>query len=221
MEAWKDVKGYEGIYKASSFGKIKSLDRTIIRSDGRSCFKKGKILEPVKNADGYLQCKLCKDGKSDTVKVHRVIADTFIENPKNYPEVNHKDCNRQNNRADNLEWTDHLSNIRYSSDQGHYSKPFGKENPNYGNTKLKEYFRDNPEERMKLSRPGAQNGKAKKIRFITPSCTIDFDYIGACAQYLLDNGIIKDVTSKSLTATISLRAKSGKPYKKIYYFQFI
>ena len=116
-----------------------------------------------------------------------------------------------------MEWTDHLSNIRHSSSKGHYSKPYGKDNPNYGNTKLKEFFAEHPEERKKLGRPGAQNGKAQKIRLRTATASYEFGHIGECAKYLLENKIVRNVTHKSLCGIISLKSKTGDPYQTLHF----
>lgn len=199
-------------------GRIKSLSRYIQRCDGVIRYKKGKYINPIVNADGYLQCKLCKEGKYKTVKVHRIVAETFIENPNNYPEVNHKDCNRQNNCVDNLEWKSHIENVQYSADLGHYKKPHGKENWNYKGTTLKEYYAAHPEDKLKLSRPGSQNGRSRPIRMIMENAILDFDYVGECVKYLIDHDIINDVKYDSLHTRIIERLRTGKSYRGLTFF---
>lgn len=95
MERWRDIIGYEGIYKISNLGRIQSLPRKRV---------KGKMLNPAKNNRGYLRVALCFEGKVRYDSVHRLVAETFIENPKNLPEVNHIDGNKLNNNVANLEW---------------------------------------------------------------------------------------------------------------------
>lgn len=86
-EIWKDIKGYEGKYKVSNFGRIKSL-------------RKNKVLkQTINKRDGYLYVGICKDGKRKNRKVHRLIAETFMSNPKNKPTVNHIDGNKFNNKV--------------------------------------------------------------------------------------------------------------------------
>ncbi|MCT3083919.1 endonuclease [Lactococcus lactis] len=100
-EEWKDVVGYEGLYKVSNLGRVKSFhgDTPIIlkqRLDG--------------SVGNYLMIGLSKDGKQKKIKVHRLVAKAFVINSDNKPEVNHIDENKLNNRADNLEWVTHYEN---------------------------------------------------------------------------------------------------------------
>ena len=102
IEVFKDVVGFEGIYFVSNFGNIKN--------------SKGKIMKPRKDKDGYLLINLCRDKKSTTFKVHRLVAIAFIPNfdtLKN--EVNHKDEVKSNNEVSNLEWCDHFYNNKYGT----------------------------------------------------------------------------------------------------------
>lgn len=89
------------------------------------------------NKDGYLEVTLGKfKSKRTTFKVHRLVALLFVPNPNNLPEVNHKDYDRQNARWDNLEWTTHIDNVRYSSQNKRYSK--NKEGIKNGRSKYSE-----------------------------------------------------------------------------------
>lgn len=99
--------GYEGLYEVSDCGLIRSLPRR-----GTRC-KNTRIRSAVYNANGYNQICLSKDGKSKMVYVHRMVAQAFIPNPHNLPEVNHKDENPSNNCVKNLEWCDRAYNNRY------------------------------------------------------------------------------------------------------------
>ncbi len=102
-ERWKDIPGYETIYKASDLGRIKSLDR--ISNNRYGAIKiKSKILVSVIGSSKYYVLGLSKDKKRKTFMVHRIIANSFIEKIPNKPYVNHKDGNKENNLLTNLEW---------------------------------------------------------------------------------------------------------------------
>ena len=99
-EIWKDIKNYEGLYIVSNLGNIKSFVR----------YKDGKILKPQKNKKGYLQILLYKNGKPSTKKVHRLVAETFLDNFYDKPQVNHIDGNKENNNVANLEMVTNSEN---------------------------------------------------------------------------------------------------------------
>lgn len=109
---WKDIPGYEGWYQASRCGKIKRMPVLDGSTQNPRMFKE-KILDVRSYTGYYVLVGLRKGGKSRTHPVHRLIAMTFIENPENKPFVNHKDLDKTNNRADNLEWCTHQENIQH------------------------------------------------------------------------------------------------------------
>ena len=114
-EIWKPIKNYEGLYEVSNLGRIKSLSR-IIRAN--TCGKRiipERILSNSINGSGYCIVVLCKNGKHKSLSVHRIVAETFIENPKKFNEVNHKDENKQNNNVENLEWCNQKYNANYGT----------------------------------------------------------------------------------------------------------
>ena len=104
-EVWKDIMGYEGLYQVSNLGRIKSL--------GNNKNKKEKIIKIWNDRNSYLNVVLHKKGVRKRCLVHRLVAETFISNPENKPEVNHKDCNRTNNIVGNLEWCTRRDNSKY------------------------------------------------------------------------------------------------------------
>ena len=122
-EILKTIKNYEGLYEVSNFGRVKSLERI----DNNNHLVKEKILKNHKDKDGYLIVVLCKEGKQKTFKVHRLVAQAFIPNPNNYPQVNHKDENKENNfvyinedgtadlEKSNLEWCTNEYNHNYGT----------------------------------------------------------------------------------------------------------
>jgi hypothetical protein len=102
-EIWKDVIGYSGHYKVSNLGRIKSIK-----------FNKERILKQ-NNLNGYKQIRLYANKSIANVLVHRIVAEAFIENIKNYPQVNHKDEDKTNNNVDNLEWCSSSYNNNYGT----------------------------------------------------------------------------------------------------------
>ena len=116
-EIWKPVKNYEGIYLISSLGRIKSVSRYIPTYYGLRKTKV-RILKTRSDKDGYQLVNLSVNKTQNTFKVHRLVAETFIKNILNKPEVNHKDKNKANNSLRNLEWvtakenTFHRNNFR-------------------------------------------------------------------------------------------------------------
>ena len=115
-ESWRDIAGFEGVYQISDFGRVKSLARIIphLGRWGKIVNQKFKerILRPIKN-DGYNYVYLSIGGKLHSRKIHRMVAETFIPNPKNKPTVNHKDGNRSHNEKSNLEWATVGENNRH------------------------------------------------------------------------------------------------------------
>lgn len=115
QEIWKDIKGYEGLYQVSNYGKIKSLSRHIIRINGNYLIDKDKLLKQKKNPKGYVSVSLCKKGVIKYRMIHRLVAEAFIPNPNNYPCVNHKNENKVDNRLENLEWCSYTYNNEYNN----------------------------------------------------------------------------------------------------------
>lgn len=115
-EIWKDICGYEGQYQVSNMGNVRSVDRVITRRDGRKVRYSGKVRKQTRTADGYLQVQICPDSSTTvTVKVHRLVADAFVNRPVGMNEVNHIDENKENNRADNLEWSNRMENCNHGT----------------------------------------------------------------------------------------------------------
>ena len=101
MEEWRDIEGFDG-YQVSNEGRV------------RNC-KRNTILKPLSDGRGYLQIHLWKNGKSTNKRIHRLVAQAFLENPQNLPEVNHKDENKSSNIVENLEWCDRKYNMNYGT----------------------------------------------------------------------------------------------------------
>ena len=98
---WKPIIGYENLYKINNYGEVLSL-------------RSNKILKPNNNGIGYFIIQLCKNGKRKNYLIHRLVAEHFLDNPNNLPEVNHKDEDKSNNFVNNLEWCKHKYNMNYN-----------------------------------------------------------------------------------------------------------
>ena len=96
-EIWEDIEGYEGLYRVSNLGRVKSLKRNTAKE---------RIMCNRKDKYGYLYVGLCKNGNIKYHKIHRLVAKAFIPNPNNLPQVNHIDGKKENNTVKNLEWCD-------------------------------------------------------------------------------------------------------------------
>lgn len=104
-EIWKDIKGYEGLYQASTLGEIRRIESVVVdKNKKRIRTFKNKKIKQILRKDGYYFVNLSKNGKVKTAKVHRLIAETFLKNDVNYNIINHKDGNKINNNVTNLEW---------------------------------------------------------------------------------------------------------------------
>lgn len=101
----KDIKNYEGLYAITPEGEVWS-------------YKNKRFLRPQANRDGYLRVGLYKDGKSKKYSIHRLVAEAYIPNPDNLPQVNHKDENKTNNCLQNLEWC----NCKYNNNYGTHNE---------------------------------------------------------------------------------------------------
>lgn len=113
MEVWKTIQNYGGLYQVSNTGKVRDL--------------KNHIKPVYKNNKGYECLSLYYNGKTYHPTVHRLVAKAFIPNPNNYDQINHKDCNKENNSVENLEWC----NQRYNYDKGMKTFQYSKNEEHY------------------------------------------------------------------------------------------
>ena len=116
MEIWKDIKDYGGLYKVSDKGNIIGTKRNV-------------MLSPYQNHKGYFIISLTKNSVKKTHSIHRLVAETFIPNPNNLPQVNHKNGIKTCNEVWNLEWTDNSGNQKHAFANGLQTN-VGDNNPN-------------------------------------------------------------------------------------------
>ena len=111
IEEWRPIEGYEGLYEVSNTGQVRSLDKY----DSMNRFLRGRILRLFTDGLGYLRAQLYSNSKRKSFLVHRLVAQAFIPNPDNLPQVNHRDENPSNDNVDNLEWCDGKYNVNYGT----------------------------------------------------------------------------------------------------------
>ena len=164
MENWKDIEGYDGLYQVSSNGRVKSLN---YRKTGKE-----KILKQTICKNGYSRVLLSKNGIQKLKIVHRLVAEVFIPNPDNKPEIDHINCNRSDNRIENLKWCTRKENCN---------------NPitlkNFSNASKNKIVSDNTKLKISLSNKGRKPSQETIEKFIKSKSksilqfTLDGDFI--------------------------------------------
>jgi hypothetical protein len=214
-ETWKDIFEYEGLYKVSNFGRIRSSYRLTQAKNGRNRIIIEKILSLSKNPKGYIQASLSKNGVVIKYLVHRLVAYHFIDNKENLPEVNHKFGIKWDNRASELEWVTKSENELHahriglkSGIKGELNFMFGKHginNPNYG----RKYINPSPLRKKVLD---IHSG----IVYACPQEAADYLGIkrGTLVSYLTGND--KNPTSmKYIDSDVPINQKIREPYRLV------
>lgn len=117
-EEWRDVVGYEGYYQVSNLGRVRSVDRTIIDSNGHKKHYRGKTLKPSLKRTGYYSVTIHTEEVKKTVLVHRLVAAAFLEPDPKRLYVDHIDADKTNNKVDNLRWCTCRENINFAIENG-------------------------------------------------------------------------------------------------------
>ena len=115
MEIWKDVPNTGGMLQVSSYGRVRSFLRNK---------ESGAILQATEDKKGYLRLRVTLERERRCYKIHRLVAEAFLENPDKLPQVNHIDGDKKNNRADNLEWITNADNASHAIESGLWANVF-------------------------------------------------------------------------------------------------
>ena len=220
MECWKAIIGYEGFYEVSDIGNVRSVDRDIRKSDGVIQRRRGRACKKCEDKNGYYYVKLNREASTKYFRIHRLVYEAFVAHISDDCEIDHVDFDRKNNRVDNLRAISHAENVRHTCIAGRHAASdhafAGKSNPNYGNRKLSEKYKLDPDmAREKQGRPGSKNGRARRttLTFVDGEMMC-FEYIRQAVDYLINNGIVR-TSRETLAVNLSKAAKSGTPYKNI------
>lgn len=177
-EMWKPVVGFKN-YLVSNLGRIKSLERTSVTGNDAKRTYLSRIMK-CQTYQGYYRTQLIRDGKSVTVKVHRIVAQAFIPNPDNLPQVNHKDEDKSNNTVDNLEWCTAKYNVHYN---GRQKRIFEKQLKNGTIDKRIEEMRQATIRKIKCINTGEIFNSIKEASL---KYSIDSSSITKCAKHKLN-----------------------------------
>lgn len=161
-EEWRDILGYENYYQISNLGRVKSLDYI----DKRGWKRKSKKLKYNIDRNGYVRVKLTNSKGQKYYQVHRLVAQAFIPNPNNLPQVNHKDSIRNNNCVNNLEWITCSENNKYAYNCGKRTKKFGKDN--HRSKKIIQYTKDG----IEIKRFDSLTECAKELKLNEPNISM-------------------------------------------------
>lgn len=127
-EIWRTINGFEGLYEVSSLGRVRSLDRYVKHPDFKE-WRKGKVLKQSTSNRGYKKVTLTKNGQKYYFSVHRLVAQSFVPNPHNFPQVNHKNEEKDDNRVENLEWCTQAYNNSFGTRLKRVSKANSQAHP--------------------------------------------------------------------------------------------
>ena len=120
-ERWVDIKGFEGLYQVSNMGNVRSVDRLVKQTSKRFSFvgmRKGRLLKQGVLNSGYKVVWLSNGNRKKAFTVHRLVANAFLKNDRNFSDVNHKDGDKTNNDAVNLEWCNRRYNVIHAYKKG-------------------------------------------------------------------------------------------------------
>lgn len=116
-ETWRDVVGYEGYYQVSNLGRVRSVERRVVRGNHTQLVHE-KILNQKNNSSGYLRVNLSRNNHVQQMFVHRIVAMAFVDNPASLPVIDHINGNKHDNSSSNLRWCTQSTNLHYTYSAG-------------------------------------------------------------------------------------------------------
>jgi hypothetical protein len=165
IEEWRDIAGWEGLYAVSNLGRVRSYDRTVTESNGKTRIHKGRLVT-LKKTGLYHGVSLWRDGTEKRQYIHRLAAEAFILNPDSRPEVNHKDGDKFNNCVPNLEWATRSENAKHDYDAGLLKFPPSPKGNSHHSARLTEH---DVKQIRKAFKPGMGTLLAQKYGVTPPS----------------------------------------------------
>ena len=173
---WKDIKGYEGIYQVANIPyankkQVRSVDRYVTDTKGRKRLLKGKLMKGNLDRDGYLRVNLSKNGKNKTFFIHRLVALHFVNGYFEGAVVNHKNEQKDDNRAENLEFC----TIAYNNNYGTHNEKISKSSKG-------KIICEEQKNKIREVQRGKNNNMAKKVKCI--ELDIIFDCVADANEYL-------------------------------------
>lgn len=184
----------------------------LLVGDQGTIYREGKLAKQYPTYDGYLQVGL----KKASIKTHRLVAMCWVPGrTEERNEVNHKDFNRTNNCAENLEWVTHTENVWYSARAGRRGDISGERNPNWGNDTLHKRYMADPEfAKQCQSRPGSRNGHATPVEvFYNDELIGHFEYLGEAAAYMHEHYDNFPANAEAFRYGVRRSIAKGVPYK--------